>query len=181
MHNYVPKIKEALTMRDVLSRYGFEADRANFICCPFHKEKTPSLRVYAKDFHCFGCHAHGDVITFVQKLFGLTFPETLKKINNDFSLNLFGTKTYDEYRKEQYQQKQLQARRERLKAEKTQKEAEYWAAFDEWKRLDDNKRIYAPKTPEDELHPLFVEALQKLPHQRYLLECAEEERSKMNE
>ena len=43
---------------------------------------------------------------------------------------------------------------------KEQAENEYWAVFDEWKRLSENKKKYAPKTPEEEPHPLFVEALQ---------------------
>jgi DNA primase len=45
--------------------------------CPFHKEKTGSFSVNAAHgyFHCFGCHEKGDVITFVMKMDGLSFPE----------------------------------------------------------------------------------------------------------
>ena len=47
--------------------------------CPFHAEKTPSFYVFPDGhYHCFGCHAHGDTISFIQKLHGLTFPEALK-------------------------------------------------------------------------------------------------------
>ena len=169
-------IKDRLTMREVLLHYGYETNRAKFICCPFHNEKTPSMKVFEKDFHCFGCGEHGDVITFVQKLFNLSFQETLKKIDIDFGLNLYGYKTFEELRKSHYQTKQLQAKREREKAEKENADMEYWAAFDEWKRLYDNKRNYSPKTPDEEWHPLFVEALQKLAYQEYLLDCAEERR-----
>ena len=49
----------------------------------------------------------------------------------------------------------------------------YWTDFDEWKRLDDNKRNYAPKTPTEPLHPLFVEALKNISGAEYRLECAE--------
>ena len=76
-------------------------------------------------------------------------------------------------RKSHYRQKQIQAERERKEREKQQADAEYWAVFDEYKRLDDNKRNYAPKTPDEEWHPLFVEALQKLAYQEYLLDMAE--------
>ena len=51
----------------------------------------------------------------------------------------------------------------------------YWDIFGEWVRLDRNKTLYAPKTPDEEWHPLFVEALQKLAYQEYLLDCAESE------
>lgn len=172
----VQTIKDRLTMREVLLHYGYEPNRAKFICCPFHNEKTPSMKIYEKDYHCFGCNQHGDTISFVQKLFGLSFPDALKKIDIDFNLNLYGEHSFEDLRKSHYRQKQIQAERERKKQEKQQADAEYWAVFDEWKRLDDNKRNYAPKKPYEEWHPLFVEALQKLAHQEYLLDCAEERR-----
>ena len=172
-NNVVQTIKNRLTMREVLEHYGYEPNRAGFVCCPFHSEKTPSMKIYEKDYHCFGCGENGDVITFVQKLFNLSFPDALKKIDVDFCLNLYGDKTFEELRKSHYQTKQLKAKRERETAEREQSNIEYWAVFDEWKRLDDNKRKYAPKTSEEGLHPLYVEALQKLEHQEYLLDMAE--------
>ena len=36
-------------------------------CCPFHTEKSPSFYVYDDGFHCFGCGAHGDAVTFVMQ------------------------------------------------------------------------------------------------------------------
>lgn len=172
----VQTIKDRLTMREVLLHYGYESNRANFICCPFHNEKTPSMKIYKQDYHCFGCNQHGDVISFVQKLFGLSFPDTLKKIDLDFGLNLYGEHSFEDLRKAHYRQKQIQAERERKKQEKQQADAEYWAVFDEWKRLDDNRRVYKPKSPDEELHPLFVESLQKLSYQEYLVDCLDDRR-----
>jgi len=54
--------------------------------CPFHDEKTPSFYIFDDTrFHCFGCGAHGDVIDFVQKYYGLSFPDAIRHlgINND--------------------------------------------------------------------------------------------------
>lgn len=179
--NVVQTIKDRLTMCKVLERYGYEPNNRGFICCPFHNEKTPSMKIFEKDYHCFGCSEHGDAITFVQKLFNLSFPDALKKIDVDFGLNLYGDKTFEELRKSHYQTKRLQAKREREKAEKEQTNLEYWAVFDEWKMLDDNKQNFAPKSPDEELHPLFVEALQKLSYQIYLLDCLETRRRLLNE
>ena len=172
----VQTIKDRLTMREVLLHYGYEPNNRGFMCCPFHNEKTPSMKIFEKDYHCFGCGENGDVINFVQKLFNLSFPDTLKKIDVDFNLNLYGEKTLEELRKSHYQQKQLQAKRQREKAEREQAENEYWTVFDEWKRLFENKEKYTPKTQSEQLHPLFVEALHKLAYQEYLLGCAEERR-----
>lgn len=42
-------------------------------CCPFHDDRTPSLVIDERDqhFHCYGCRAHGDVISWVMRRDGL--------------------------------------------------------------------------------------------------------------
>ena len=47
-------------------------------CCPFHNEKTPSFYIYTDNYHCFGCGAHGDAISFVREQQGLGFIDALK-------------------------------------------------------------------------------------------------------
>ena len=60
------EIKDLYSMKDILERYGLQKpNRAGFICCPFHKEKTASMKIYKRDFNCFGCGANGDIFTFV--------------------------------------------------------------------------------------------------------------------
>ncbi|MDR3529206.1 MAG: CHC2 zinc finger domain-containing protein [Rhodopila sp.] len=48
--------------------------------CPFHDERTPSLNVYEDHYHCFGCGAHGDVITWVMATRRLTFAEAVQHL-----------------------------------------------------------------------------------------------------
>lgn len=160
-------------MREVLSHYGYIPNRAGFVCCAFHREKTASMKVYEKSYHCFGCGENGDVISFVKELFSLSFADTLKKIDLDFNLNIYGEHTFEELRRSHYQQKKIQLERERRKREIEQAKNDYFSNMDEYLRLEKNKRIYAPLTPEEEWHPLFIEALQKLAHQQYLLDMAE--------
>ena len=174
----VQVIKSHLTMREVLERYGYSVNRKGFICCPFHNEKTPSMRIYEKDFHCFGCQEHGDIITFVQKLFGLTFQETLKRIDADFSLNIYGNHSFEELRRSHYEQQAIEAKRRREKAEAQKIEDDYWKAFDEWKRLDDNRRIYKPQNPSEPMHPLFLESLAKLDYQKQILDDLDRRRAR---
>ncbi len=45
--------------------------------CPFHEDRTPSFHVYDDHYHCFGCGAHGDVITWMMRAKGLSFPEAV--------------------------------------------------------------------------------------------------------
>jgi len=50
--------------------------------CPFHKEKSPSFNVHATKqfYHCFGCHASGDVFKFVQTIENISFPEAVRAV-----------------------------------------------------------------------------------------------------
>jgi len=50
--------------------------------CPFHKEKSGSFHIYAAqgNYYCFGCHEHGDVFTFVQKMDNVSFPEAVRAV-----------------------------------------------------------------------------------------------------
>jgi DNA primase len=56
--------------------------------CPFHNEKTPSFTVNDDKafFHCFGCGAHGDVIGFVMRAEGLSFPEAVERCAQEAGL-----------------------------------------------------------------------------------------------
>lgn len=67
------EIKQQYTMRDIVERYGLKPNRAGFICCPFHKEKTPSMKIYKDSYYCFGCGEHGDIFSFVMRYEGVSF------------------------------------------------------------------------------------------------------------
>jgi DNA primase len=62
----------------IIEREGLAVKRRKALC-PFHDERTPSFIVSQarQTFHCFGCGAHGDVITFIMKLKGLSFKDAL--------------------------------------------------------------------------------------------------------
>jgi DNA primase len=49
-------------------------------CCPFHNEKSPSFHVYDDGYHCFGCGAHGDAISFVMQSQGLGFMDAVEQL-----------------------------------------------------------------------------------------------------
>jgi DNA primase len=57
-------------------------------CCPFHNEKSGSFYVYPDHYHCFGCGAHGDLITYVMKKKGGSFPETVKELASQAGVTL---------------------------------------------------------------------------------------------
>lgn len=162
--DFATAIKTMVSTPEVFEFYGFKRNRAGFVCCPFHGEKTPSMKVYdgAKGFHCFGgCGAHGDALDFVQRYFKLSFNEALVKINADFHLGL----PLDGNDKEAQRKSMREAEQRRREREANEKEHKRLRkAYDEalvaWIRLDMNKGLYAPRSSDEELNPLFVEAVQ---------------------
>lgn len=80
------KIKSSVSMRDALARYGIDIARGDVAVCPFHREKTPSMKVYSDGFYCFGCGTGGDVIKFVAKFFGISNKEAAEKLDVDFGI-----------------------------------------------------------------------------------------------
>ena len=68
--------------------------------CPFHNEKTPSFTVNDQKgfYHCFGCQAHGDIITFVMNNEGLEFKDAVVNLANDFGIQIPWIKDNDDYK-----------------------------------------------------------------------------------
>ena len=178
--DYANEIKNMVSMPEMMEQYGLRLDKAGFCKCPFHSERSASFKAYSgnRGFYCFGCGAHGSVIDFVMKFFGLPVGDAIKKINEDFSLGLPIGEKLDRRKQLEMQRQAFLRKRETdaRKAEQERLENDYWTAFEEWKRLDYNKRNYAPKTLSEPVHPLFVEAVQNISSAEYRLECAEIER-----
>lgn len=107
------------------------------------------------------------MITFVQKLFNLDFSGAVAKIDSDFSLGLSRPMKFSEYNKS----KRAEQERKRIQAEQNRQEEYYWSLIAEYIRLDNNRREFKPKSPDEELNPLFVEALQKIDVVEYALDC----------
>jgi DNA primase len=57
-------------------------------CCPFHNERSPSFYVYDDHYHCFGCGAHGDAISFVMQNEGAGFMEAVERLAAEAGLTV---------------------------------------------------------------------------------------------
>jgi hypothetical protein len=79
----ITELKSRVDLKDVVISSGVELKIAHGKfkgLCPFHAEKTPSFYVFDQNFHCFGCGEHGDVIDYVQRLYGYSFKDALKHL-----------------------------------------------------------------------------------------------------
>ena len=84
--NLYEQIKNQLTPKHVTERYGPPIHRGDMICCPFHDDKTPSMKLYDDHFYCFGCQKSGDVIDLAAQLLRLTNYEVAKLLSADFGI-----------------------------------------------------------------------------------------------
>lgn len=82
------EVKARWFMDNLLERYGYQKNRAGFICCPFHSEKTPSMKIYANSFYCFGCGKHGDIFDFVMFKENCGFKEAFESLGGTTENNL---------------------------------------------------------------------------------------------
>lgn len=85
--NLFETVKSAVTVKQAAEYYGCKVNRGDMICCPFHDDRHPSMKLNRDYFYCFGCGATGDVIDFVARLFGLSSYEAAKKLAYDFGID----------------------------------------------------------------------------------------------
>jgi DNA primase len=88
----IQRIKSAMPIVDVIYQYvvNLRPSGRTFVArCPFHDDRTPSFVIYpqSETFHCFGCRAHGDVISFVQQMEGMSFGQALEALDPPTSSN----------------------------------------------------------------------------------------------
>lgn len=148
--------KSMVTPRMAAEHYGMTVARNGMVCCPFHDDRHPSMKLNEDYFYCFGCGAKGDVIEFTSKLVGITALEAAQKLSADFGIRearpsvLAKLNTY-----------QTQAENEKLCFRVLR---EYLHILQDWKKK------FAPQTPQEEPHEHYVEACHMLECTQYMLD-----------
>lgn len=111
------EIKQLYSMREVVESYGIHINRVGFCSCPFHQgDRTPSLKVYPKDFYCHACGANGDIFTFVQKMENCSFKDAYKRLGGSYEAKTEYQHRLAQYRAQKRKEKALrQAQKERMR------------------------------------------------------------------
>ena len=158
--NVFEVVKESVTTREAAEMYGIEVKRGGMACCPFHDDRHPSMKVDRR-FHCFGCGADGDVIDFTARLYNLTPKEAAEKLAQDFGL------AYDSQAPPRRNYVRQKSEAQKLK----EKREHGWRILtDYYHLLRKWETDYSPKTPDEDPHPRFMEAIQKKDYTGYLLD-----------
>ena len=152
-------IKQVVRVPEAGAYYGLQVSRNGMVCCPFHDDRHPSMKLNERYFYCFGCGATGDVIDLVARLFGLSSFEAAQKLAQDFGIDPDKPPAAIALPKPKrplltaYRQEEMRCLRVLC---------DYLHLLERWKVQ------YAPKTPEDALDDRFVEACQMLEYVEYL-------------
>ena len=154
-------VKQSVAVREAAEMYGIAVGRGGMACCPFHDDRHPSLKLNEDYFYCFGCGATGDVIDFTARLYDLSPKEAAEKLAQDFGL------AYDSkapIRRNYVRQKSEVQLRKENREHAWRVLADYYHLLRKW------EADYSPRTPDEDPHPRFLEAIQKKDYMAYLLD-----------
>lgn len=161
--NVFEAVMQSVTTRQAAERYGIRVGRNGMAVCPFHRDKTPSMKVDRR-FHCFGCQADGDVIDFVSRLESIGTKEAALMLAQDFSIPYEDGKRTQRRIDHKPRQETEEQRFRRLERHCFKVLPDYYHLLRRWKTQ------YAPRQSDEDWNPLFEEALQKESHVEYLLD-----------
>ena len=142
--NLFDTVKAAVTPRMAAERYGLPIQQGSMICCPFHADRTPSMKLNEDYFYCFGCGASGDVIDLAAGLFGLSGYDAAKKLAADFGIT--------------EQKPSILAKLQRGKSQAEAERQSFRVLQDYLHILQGWKETCAPRSPEDGIDPRYAEA-----------------------
>ena len=154
-------LKARVTVPQAAAHYGVRIGRNGMCRCPFHSDKTPSMKINETYYYCFGCHSTGDVIDFTARLFNLSTLDAARKLALDFGIDPNTPVS-------------AAVALPRIRQEESQREREGHCAsvLIEYERLLKNRQQrFAPVHPSDEWDGRFVSARHALPQVSYLIDC----------
>lgn len=93
MNNFslvVDVIKNSVSAIDVAHEIGLYVDKHGRCSCPFHNGKDRNMKLFSgnRGYNCFVCHASGDVISFAQQYYKMSFPDCVRWFNDTFHLGM---------------------------------------------------------------------------------------------
>ena len=153
--NLYETVKASVTPREAAERLGIHISRGGMVRCPFHPDKTPSMKLYEDHFYCFGCGASGDVIDLTGKVNGISPYEAAKWLANSLHIGQERT-THDN-------EQNISA----IHQERERENRCISALMDYLHLLERWKIELAPTSPSDDIDRRFTEACQMLAQIEY--------------
>lgn len=163
----IREVKERADIVKVAEHYGMKLNRAYKCVCPFHKEKTASFSISPQKqiWKCFGCGKGGDVISLVSELLNINALESAKSINYTLGLGLDTDKPSNYLEINKYKEKRKTEEMFKEWENKTfQLLCDYLHLLWKW----EEEKV--PKSPEEDVDELFIEAMHNRDYIEYLID-----------
>ena len=164
MESIFQRVKSVISPKQAAARYGLNVLRGDWVCCPFHHDRHPSMKLYPDHYHCFSCKATGDVINLTAELLQVSPYEAARKLESDFNAGYRSVIA------------QVNAPARKHIALSLAQILQLSHATDVLRSardvLEDWKSAFAPRTPDEYWDPHFVEACHRLPLIEYMLDLA---------
>ena len=154
-------LKARVTVPQAAAHYGVRIGRNGMCRCPFHSDKTPSMKINETYYYCFGCHSTGDVIDFTARLFNLSPLDAARKLASDFGIDPNTPAS-------------AAVALPRIRQEESQRDREDRCAsvLIEYERLlKSRQQRFAPVHLSEEWDDRFISASHALPQVSYLIDC----------
>ena len=169
------RIKETISALDVGNAMGLEI-RHGRCRCPIHGGHDFNCRLYPGDkgYYCHVCKAGGDVISFAQRYYETSFPDTVRWFNSTFWLGMDlessvspeAAKRAENERKRRQEEREFREWKERMRFDLALRADEIL------ERLEEQRDRNCPKTPDEEWSREFCEAIRLIPAaRRFAQEC----------
>ena len=142
----IDNVRQSVTMKQLATAYGYKIHRSGMICCPFHDDKKPSMKIYDGDkgYYCFVCHNGGSIFNFVMQHDNLEFEPAVRRIAGMFGIPLSDGKS-----------ELSDADRQRIAANKAKREAAEKARKANQERLTEiSQELHGLKEVQAEFEPL---------------------------
>ena len=152
-------LKARVTVPQAAAHYGVRIGRNSMCCCPFHPDKTPSMKINETYYYFFGCHSTSDVIDFTARLFDLSPVDAVRKLAADFGIDPNTPAS-------------AAVALPRIRQEESMREGHCAAVLIEYERLLRNRqKRFAPIHPSEEWDDRFVSTSHSLPQVSYIIDC----------
>lgn len=151
------ELKQSISMREVVESHGIKVNSHGFCCCPFHKEKTASMKIYKTSYNCFGCGANGDIFSFVMGMEHCDFKTAYKSLGG----------TYQQHENDYQRKKFAYQLAKRKETERRQKEKKQQLKA---QVLEDVKMQQLFKKLSPVFSDIWCEAVNRLEYDYYLLD-----------
>lgn len=132
------EVKQSVKMLEVLSRYGLKPNRAGFICCPFHNERTASMKIYKDSYYCFGCGATGDIFAFVQNMDNCDFKAAFATLGGTYQKPDFASRMAIYHHQKQMEMRKKEEQKKKAELQECLHDIDFYRAeIKRWEPLSD--------------------------------------------